>query len=139
MKIIALIVGAVCAIKSPAQTQTKFSPSGEPLHGIVGWDDLNMKPTQMEENGARSPKAEEDEYQESVFRKYGDAQGLFSRQAALGAVQEIIGKWKHLSAAQTNRFLKSTFDEAFESYDVNKNRQIAYDEMFGLVQYIYSG
>ena len=25
--------------------QEKFSGDGEPLHGIVGWDDLHMSPT----------------------------------------------------------------------------------------------
>ena len=98
-----------------------------------------MKPTQQEENGVRSYKAEQDEFQASVFNKYVDAQGLFDRPAALGAVQEVISKWKHLSAAQTNRFLRGTFDEAFDQYDVNDNKKISLDEMYGLIKYIYTG
>ena len=45
-----------------------------------------MKPTQKEENGARTDAAATDEFETTVFNKYADANGNLDRSAALGAV-----------------------------------------------------
>ena len=76
--------------------QEHFSADGEPLHGIVGWDDINMKPTQKEENGVRTIAADDDDFEKCTFDKYAN-KGLLTREDALGASQEIISQWKHLS------------------------------------------
>ena len=64
--------------------QEHFSADGEPLHGIVGWDDVNMKPTQKEENGVRTIAADDDDFEKCKFQKYAQ-NGLLTREDALGA------------------------------------------------------
>ena len=125
----------------PNETQTKFSVDGEPLHGIVGWDDLNMKPTQEEENGARSDAAATDEFEGTVFKKYADSNGILDRSAALGAVQEIVAKWDHLSPAQTNYYLRKRFDRAYDDFSLSgkTDKPVSVDEMYGLVNQVYFG
>ena len=45
MKLVLLVISAVFGVKLVKEDQTKYSDEGRPFHGIVGWDDLEMKPT----------------------------------------------------------------------------------------------
>ena len=133
-----LLIAAVSAISLNEPTQTKFSINGEPLHGTVGWDDINMVPTQKEENGARSIAAEDDDFMNCTFKKYANKQGLFSRYDALGAANEIIGTWKHLSNMQVNDYMANgKFDKAYDQFDPNGNGLIAFGEMYRLIKILY--
>ena len=98
-----------------------------------------MKPTQEYENGARSFAAEDDDFMTCAFKKYMNPQGLFTRYDALGAAQEIIGTWMHMSQMEVNDYLAGgLFDAAYDHYDIGKNGQIAFGEMYGLIKTIYS-
>ena len=57
-----LLVGSQALKVNRINDQEKFSVNGNPLHGIVGWDDLYMKPTQSYDDGARSYKADKDDF-----------------------------------------------------------------------------
>ena len=134
----AFLISAVSAVSLMQPTQTSFSIDGAPLHGTMGWDDINMVPTQQEENGTRTIAAADDEFQTCTFQKYQNKQGLFSRYDALGAAQEIIGTWKHLSNIQINDYMENgKFDKAYDQFDVNKNGLIAFGEMYRLIQVLY--
>ena len=100
-----------------------------------------MKPTQKEENGARSDAAATDEFETTVFKKYADPQGNLDRAAALGAVQEIVAKWDNLSPAQTNYYLRKRFDAAYDDISLSgkKDKALSLDEMYRLVNEIYFG
>ena len=121
------------------QDQIKFSADGEPLHGIVGWDDIYMKPTQQEEDGTRSIAADDDTVMKCMFEKYAD-KGLLTKADALGATQELVSQWKHLNARQTTAWLKENdrFEKAFEHYDILKNDKVAFNEMYGLVKMVWN-
>ena len=133
-----LIIASVATVSLSNPGQQKYSENGEPFHGIVGWDDADMLPTQKEENGVRTIAAADDEFEACTFKKYANKQGLFSRYDALGAAQEIIGTWKHLSTIQINDYMAGgKFDLAYDSYDVGGNGLIAFGEMYGLIQKLY--
>ena len=146
MKSILILFAAPClAIKLGdlprfiPQEQTAYSDEGQPLHGIVGWDDLFMKPTQREENGARSGAAAHDDFLACTFGKYENEHGLLDRPSALGAMQEVVRHTLHLSQGQTNHFLMRRFDAAFDEKDPNKNKMISVDEMYDLVKTVIEG
>ena len=74
----------------------------------------------------------------NTFKKYANKQGLFSRYDALGAAQEIIGTWKHLSTVQINDYMgNGKFDKAYDQFDPNGNGLIAFGEMYRLIQILY--
>ena len=62
-----LQVNAISVASLRGQDQEHFSADGEPLHGIVGWDDIHMKPTQKEEDGKRTNAADDDDFQKCMF------------------------------------------------------------------------
>ena len=68
--------------------QRVFSPNGDPLHGIVGWDDVNMKSSMANVVGyyEKSDLASADEFESCAVAKYADKDGRLDRAAALGAV-----------------------------------------------------
>ena len=137
MKFIILTQAVSAVLLSKSGTQEKFSANGEPLHGIVGWDDLNMKPTQEEENGVRSSAATDDDFLAVVFSKYQDENGNMDRPQAYGAAAEVLGSWMHKSSAQMNKIMSFEFDQKFNDLDPNNNKKIAVDEMYGLIRELY--
>ena len=54
-----------------------------------------MKPTQKEENGARSIAADTDDQERCVFSKYADDNNMLTRDNAGRAVQELARMWDH--------------------------------------------
>ena len=97
-----------------------------------------MVPTQQEEDGTRTIAAADDDFENCTFKKYANKQGLFSRYDALGAAQEIIGTWKHLSTVQINDYMgNGKFDKAYDQFDPNGNGLIAFGEMYRLIQILY--
>ena len=57
-----------------------------------------MKPTQLEaDDGSRSTAATDDDFLACTFNKFADEDGMFDKNAAMGAVVEIMKEWKYHS------------------------------------------
>ena len=63
----------------------------------MGWDDLDMMPTQLEEDGSRSIKPDEDDEIKVALSKNASPENLFSRANAYGAAHDVMKRWNGLS------------------------------------------
>ena len=131
MKSLLILAAGAYGFKLP--DQTKYSDEGAPLHGIVGWDDLNMKPTQLEEDGSRSSAAAEDDFLACTFNKYADGRGLLNKSDAWGAARDVLAKFRHVPRWEAEKLLAQNFDQVWDHFAPNKRQYVSSDEMYRVV------
>ena len=96
----------------------------------------------MGKSGGLSEKelhaAEDDDFLQGLFQKYAsngkNGIKVVTKDKAYICAQKYIEKWRHLTGAENQAYLKENFQSAWEEHDVHNKNKIDITEAYSMLK-----